>query len=316
MKSTNVYAVQSGAIQRTSLIVALAIVGFLAIGGSPCSATPITLGQASSFAMLADLTTANATSATKTANIDLNNYTINGNLGAPTISGKMSNHYNGNIYTANSSQPAGTLKGGAYFANSASTINAAAADAITASLQLAALTSTQTIAGNLNGQTIVGHGGNNVITVTGNISGGFNVTGGANDVFVFNVLGTLNVSSGVVGGNTVGSTVTPSQIVYNFIGTTAGQTVNTTTSDTINGSLLSVNGNYTFTLASVNNGQAINLFNGTTAISGKSAQSENGTGNFFRGVPAQVPEPATIALGFAGFACLGFVAQRKKFRRA
>ncbi|HEY2837902.1 MAG TPA: collagen-binding domain-containing protein [Pirellulales bacterium] len=313
MKSTSFCAVQSGAFQRTSLIVVLAIVGFLATGGSPCSATLLTLGHASNFAMLADLTTADSTSATKTASINLNNYTINGDLGAPTIKGAAPNHYNGNIYTANSSQPAGTLVG-TYHPSSAATINTAAADAITFSNQIAALTTTQTVSGNLNGQTITGAGGVNVIDVTGGITGAFNVHGGANDIFVFNVHGTMNVTSGVIGGNNAGSTVTPSQIIYNFIGTTAGQTVKTMVPNTVNGTLLSVNGNYTFTLDSVANGQAINLFDGATAITGMSAQFQNGTGNFFRGVP--VPEPSTIALGIAGFACLGFVAQRKRLRRA
>ncbi len=100
------------------------------------------------------------------------------------------------------------------------------------------------------------------------------------------------------GGNAAGSTVTPSQIIYNFIGTTSGQTVNTMVANTINGTLLSVNGNYAFSLDSVANGQAIDLFNGATAITGLSAQSQNGTNNFFRGVP--IPEPSTVILGALG----------------
>lgn len=132
------------------------------IGGQTCHAETINLGAASNFAMLANLTTANATSTTTNGSINLNNYTVNGNLGAPTITGAAPNHYNGDVYTANSTQPQGTLNG-TYHPLSASTLNAAAADAITASNELAALLPTQTITGNLNGQTIVGNGGVNVI---------------------------------------------------------------------------------------------------------------------------------------------------------
>jgi hypothetical protein len=84
----------------------------------------ITLGSAGHFAMLANLTTANATIATTNASINLNSSTVNGDLGAPTITGAAANQYNGNVYTANSTQPAGTLNG-TYFPISASTLNAA-----------------------------------------------------------------------------------------------------------------------------------------------------------------------------------------------
>jgi hypothetical protein len=265
-------------------------------------ASSITLGSAGNFAVLSDLTTANATSSTTAANINANNYTINGNTGAPTITGAAPDAFNGDVYTANSSQPMGTITG-TYHPTSASTINAAAADAITASNQLAALTTTQTFS-SLNGQTIVGDGGVNVISVTGNISGGFQVSGGANDIFVFNVLGTLDFNSGIAGANAGGSTVTPSQIIYNFIGTTSGQVVNTMVPDTINGTLLSVNGNYNYTLDSVANGSAIDLFNGTRAMLLMSAQKQNATGNTFVGVPT-VPLPPAFLGGFALLGSLG-----------
>jgi hypothetical protein len=128
-------------------------------------------------------------------------------------------------------------------------------------------------------------------------------------VFVLNVMGTMNVSTGVIGGNVAGSVVTPSHILYNFIGTTAGQTVNTMVPNTVNGTLLSVNGNYTYNLDSVANGQAINLFNGTTSITGLSAQFQNGTGNFFVGVP----EPATASLAaFTALALTRFTRRRRR----
>jgi hypothetical protein len=277
----------------------------------------ITLGSAGHFAMLANLTTANATIATVNASINLNNSTVNGDLGAPTITGAAANQYNGNVYTANNTQPAGTLKG-TYFPISASTINAAAADAITASHQLAGLTPTQTITGDLNGQTIVGNGDTNVITVTGSITGGFQVKGGPNDIFVFNVLGTLNMTTGTAGANASGSTVTPSQIIYNFIGLAPGQTVSTATPGTVNGTMLSVNGNYIYALDSVANGQAIDLFNGATAITGLSAEVQNGTGNFFVGVSAAVPEPPSFTMAMlvaALFAGVG-VYRRRRSRTA
>jgi PEP-CTERM motif len=273
----------------------LAFLAFSPLAVAPARAGSITLGAAGNFAMFADVT-----GSTGTTNINLNNFIVNGNLGAPTITGAAPNHYNGNVYTTGGSQPAGTFGTGCTYNNSSSAlISQAQQDAITASNQLAALTATQTLSGISSNVTIAGNGGVNVIDVNGSITSGFKVSGGANDIFVFNVTGTLNFNSGIAADIT-GTGVTASNIIYNFIGTTAGQTVNTMVPDTINGTLLSVNGNYKYTLDSLANGAAIDLYNGATAITGMSGQTQNGTGNFFNGVPSSIPEPSTLLLASLG----------------
>ena len=287
---------------------ALALTAALAVSATlaPRAHADIDLGTAANFTMFADGVEGSGQSAT----IDLSNYTINGNIGASSIIGAASNHYNGNVFTGDANQPAGTITG-TYTPNATSTIAAAQADATTASNELAAVTPTQTIAGiTTPGTTIVGDGGNNVIDVNGSITQGFKVSGGANDVFVFNVTGTLDVNSGIIADIT-GTGVTANHIIFNFIGAGPRQTVTTMAADTVYGTFLSTNGNYFFDLDAVANGAAINLINGDTAILGTGGQTQNGTGNIFTGLPV-VPEPSTTTLAFVmAVAGLGYARLRR-----
>ena len=292
------------------LVFGPAVLTLLGVAAPQALAASITLGSAGNFAMFADVTEGSS----GTTNIDLNAYTLYGGIGAPTIAGAAPNQYFGNIYTGNSSQPAGTLNSGyTYFPNSGTIISNAQADAATASNQLAALVATQTINGDLRSGTITGNGGVNVINLNGSITGGFKVSGGASDIFVFNVTGTLNFNSGIA-ADISGTGVTASHIIYNFIGTTPNQIVNTMVPDTIYGTLLSTNGNYHFTLDSDVYGGAIDLYNGTTAIRGMSVQNQFGTGNFFTGVPTfAVPEPSSLMMGsIAALSGLGYLWRRSR----
>ena len=268
----------------------------------------LTLGSAANFSMFAD----GVQGSGQSADIDLNTATINGNLGAPSIFGVAANHYNGNVFTGDANQPPGTLTG-TYFPNSTTVIANAQADATTFSNQVAALAPTQTISGiTTTGVTIAGHGGNNIIDVNGSITQGFKVSGGANDIFVFNVTGTMDVNSGIIADITA-TGVTANHILFYFIGSGPTQTVTTMTPDVLNGTLLSTNGNYRFALASLAaNGAAIDMFNGETAILGLSGLSQNGPGNIFTGITV-VPEPSTTALGLvAAVFGLGYARFRRK----
>lgn len=269
-----------------------------------------TLGAAGSFAMFAD----GVLGSGDTTTINLNNYTIKGDLGAPMITGAAPNTYDGNVYYTGGTQPAGTISGGSFITGStASTlISQAQSDATSFSNYAAGLTATQTLSGISSNITVAGNGGVNVIDVNGDITSGFKVSGGANDIFVINVTGTLDINSGIA-ADISGTGVTASHIIYNFIGTTPDTTVTTMVPDTINGTLLSVDGDYKFALDSLVNGGAIDLFNGGTAITGMSAQTQFGTGNFFTGIPTATPEPASVVMmliggGMAG----GFVSYRRR----
>lgn len=271
----------------------------------------LTLGSLGGYAMFAGGTTSDSNS---TAYINLNNYSTYGTIAAAKIQGAAPNDYYGNIMVGGSnSQPAGTLHSGFTFSNG-NTFNTQRSDAIALSNGLQGLAATQTLSGiTTTGSTIVGNGGVNVIDVNGNITKAFALSGGANDYFVFNVTGALNVGSGAIADIT-GTGVTANHIIFNLIGS---GTVNTMTPDTLYGTLLSVNGHYTYTLDSVAYGAAINLYDSPNAIKGLSDQFQYGkvgsTDYTFSGITA-VPEPSSIAL--MGMGVLGMTgAALRRHRR-
>jgi hypothetical protein len=273
----------------------------------------LTLGSLGGYAMFAGGTTSDNNS---NAYINLNNYSTYGTLAAAKIQGAASNDYYGNVMVAASnSQPAGTLHSGFTFSNG-NTFNTQRSDAIALGNGLQGLAATQTLSGiTTAGSTIAGNGGVNVIDVNGNITKAFGLSGGANDYFVFNVTGSLNVGSGAIADIT-GTGVTANHIIFNFIGSGI---VNTTVSDTLYGTLLSVNGNYTYNLDSVAYGAAINLYDGANAIKGSSDQVQYGkvgsTNYTFSGITA-VPEPSSITLMGMGVMGLTGAAIRRHRRLA
>src|SRR5262245_27843686 len=116
------------------------------------------------------------------------------------------------------------------------TLSQAQADANAASAAYAALTPTQSFGSLTSSTTVVGNGGTNVIAV-GSLaynSKTLTISGGANDVFVFNVSGgfTFADSKIVLAGG-----VTASHVIFNF--PTAGPTIKLSKStNTVNGTFL------------------------------------------------------------------------------
>jgi len=94
-------------------------------------------------------------------------------------------------------------------------------DALNAAKAAAALQPTQSFDGITNAQTIVGNGGLNVIAVTNvvHLSGGNNLTisGGASDVFVFQLNGGMQLDGGA--NIVLSGAVTPGQVLFYFPGT-------------------------------------------------------------------------------------------------
>jgi len=113
------------------------------------------------------------------------------------------------------------FSGGVVYQSMAAIQKAALAEA--ASVQ--SLPSTQTFSQITNATTIIGDGGQNVISVTGNfhLSGGNNlvISGGPNDTFYINVYHGLQLDGGA---NIALRGVSPSQVLFNFIGTQQLQT--------------------------------------------------------------------------------------------
>lgn len=177
-------------------------------------------------------------------------------------------------------------------------------DARALSLAASALTPTQAFSNN-----IVGDGGLNVINVTSISSNSSNqprITGGPDDLFVF------NVSSGISFGNASIPTlvgVSPSQILWN-ITASSGNCFSTSGGSAMQfGTFLAVNGcNFQFSNLGLT-GQLINVGGHIQLVSGSSINAFAP----FVGTQEIVPEPSTFLLLGTGF--LGVIAAtRRKLR--
>jgi len=166
----------------------------------------------------------------------------------------------------------------------------------------AALTPTQTFT-TINGSTGLGDLGNNndtnVISIsTINLTSNLTITGTAADYFILQVAGnvTLNSHSILLGG-----TLLASHVLIVLTGA-SGSTVSVLSGDTLNGSLLSNNAHYTFTIDGTVNGAVINdagiTLNGAHVVG---ADAFDG-----------VPEPATWGLMAAGLAGTALLRRRSK----
>jgi hypothetical protein len=111
------------------------------------------------------------------------------------------------------------------------------ADANALSTAASALPATQTFA-NINGATtITGNGGTNVIDVGSIMNAPLTLSGGANDIFVFNVSGTIQTNQPM----TLSGGVTASHILFNLTGTT-GNIFQTSGGDLLFGTFLATDG--------------------------------------------------------------------------
>src|SRR5205807_1110251 len=176
------------------------------------SASPFSLGAAASFGVLG----------LPSALISASNATVTGEVGVSSggqfLSGN--NTVTGTITEASVGQVLSSGRSGSVSINPAR-LAQADSDSLNASSQAASLAPTQTL-GTVKAATIVtGNGGLNVIDINGDIGNTLALNGTANDVFIVNVTGTLNLS----GKQTLdlGGGVTANHVLYNFTG--AGNTL-------------------------------------------------------------------------------------------
>ena len=182
----------------------------ITIGTSPCLTSQ--LGPAAGFSVLG----------LQGANIQLGGQlTIAGNVGIGAngqIDVSKSDNFPGTLFadpTANVQISHGSGFAGGVVTQSMSAIQSAALAEATA---VGALTPTQTLS-QINGPTtITGDGGQNVILVNGsvNLSSGQNLTisGGANDIFIFNIAGGFDLNN----ANVVLNGVSANQVLFYFPG--------------------------------------------------------------------------------------------------
>jgi choice-of-anchor A domain-containing protein len=123
--------------------------------------------------------------------------------------------------------------------NSAAVVNAALLtmadkDALQASTAAAALAPTQTLKNVNSATTLKGDGGLNVIDVNGDITASLTLSGTANDMFIVNVRGDLQLRGN--SGLKLAGGVTADHVIYNFVGRNG--TVSASGNNVINGTLL------------------------------------------------------------------------------
>ena len=174
-------------------------------------ADPFTLGSAAGFSVLG------------ISNVTINNsnqFAVSGNVGVGGGNGALQKAtVNGGVIIGSGANPSisgkdfivtGSITTGA---NLTSAVNAA----IAASNAAAGLTPTQTLTNITSDLTIVGNGGQNVISVDSIDLNGGNLTlsGGANDVFVINISGNFQLSHAQI----VLSGVSLDNVLFNVIGT-------------------------------------------------------------------------------------------------
>jgi hypothetical protein len=170
-------------------------------------------------------------------------------------------------------------------------------DALAAAAFAAALTPTQTFGSITSAMTINGNGGQNVIAIGQDIhlsGGNLTLNGSANDKFIFNITGTMELS-----GDTnilLSGGVTPDNVLFNFLG--AGSQVQTSgKSDTVGIFLAPAR------VFNINGG-----FHQTEFISGISLSFQSNP------VVVAVPEASAPAWLIVGFASLVVLAQARNRR--
>ena len=269
----------------------------LIAAGSACLASTINLGTASNYAVLGVGSFANGDPFQTGDPAKLRFSTdvvINGNVGVGyrgSVTNISPSSIAGDVYQYRSGQYSGngTLLGSIY--TDSLILKRNYTDAVNASAQAAALAPTRTFGSIGSATTIAGNGGLNVIQINGDITSSLILSGSANDEFVINVAGTLNLTGSSVLGLNGG--VTAGNVIYNF--TSSGQTIITRGGNVVSGTLLAlrddiqINGNF---FGEIIGGQDITLMSGARILPGG----------------ATLPEPsifALLALGLLGIVCFG-----------
>ncbi len=295
---------------------------------TPTHAATVSLGTAVNYAVLGvgQITynngSGNVTVGSTSEALASTKMTVDGNegisQGGTVLVQGSSSIVNGTIYEYSSGQT--TISNGVVTGNGGvpvvapSTLTQNDADVATALTEIAALTATQTINGNVTtATTINGNGGLNVIQINGNVitSSGNSLTlsGTANDYFVVRVTGEVNIQGATGTGLLTGGAVTASHIIYDFTGA-EGTTTNCDTSSSPGGPFQVCTGHATTidgTILAPN--LAVVLDNGTNGevIVGQnlllqSGGTLTGTGNTFTGFSSgpTTPEPASLLLLASG----------------
>ena len=147
------------------------------------------------------------------------NSSIDGSIGVAqggsvTASGKAPS-VTQNVYESSAGQVTGKLQVGGTIIVDSARMAQANSDAASGSVTAASQIATQTFFSINSPTTITGNGGINVINISGNIASSLILSGSANDVFIVNVTGNLNLkgkdSLGIIG-------VTADHVLYNFTG--------------------------------------------------------------------------------------------------
>ena len=234
------------------------------------------------------------------ATITNSNVTITGNEGifsSGTISNMAPSTVTGNVYEASSGEESGPGHVGGSVIVDFSDLQTAVNDATSAATTAAGYTATQTFGTISSATTITGNGGLNVIDINGNITNSITLKGGASDIFVVNVTGSLTLT-GATG--LLLSGINADQVLYNFDGSSGN--ISAQVGNTLDGTLLAPkytitngDGNYTGEIIASGN---ISLLSGATV-----------TADDFIGVSS--PEPGTMVLIGSGLIALALFARKR-----
>ena len=190
-------------------------------------AAPIDLGVASQFAVLAMPSTVIVT----------DHASVAGDVGVSQgglLLTSFGSEITGDVTLSSQNQILGFGQVTGNVAVDSALVQQANADALTASQAAAALAPNQTFTSIRSATTITGNGGLNVIQINGNINASLTLVGGANDVFVINVSGNLDLDRSE--SLTLSGGVTADNVIYNFVGRRS--ILQTSSSSQIDGTVL------------------------------------------------------------------------------